>query len=86
MTETTELLYLSSQVLLLILILSAPVVGIAAGTGLLIGLLQGLTQIQDQTISFAVRLVASFSVLIFTARWMGTELVNFTLAIFEKII
>lgn len=83
--NTTELVFLTSQSLILVLLLSLPIVGVAAFVGLLVGLLQGLTQIQDQTISFALRLIASFAVLALTARWIGSELVNFTITILDKI-
>jgi len=83
--DVTDFLFLTSQSLILVLLLSLPIVGVAAFVGLMVGLLQGLTQIQDQTISFALRLIASFAVLALTARWMGSELVLFTGAIFDKI-
>jgi len=83
--DSSELLYLTSQALILTLILSMPVVGVGALVGLLVGLFQGLTQIQDQTISFALRLIASVVVLLVTARWYGIELYNFAVSQFEKI-
>lgn len=83
--EVADFLFLTSQSLILVLLLSLPIVGVAAFVGLLVGLLQGLTQIQDQTISFALRLIASFAVLALTARWMGSELVLFTGAILDRV-
>lgn len=83
--EPSELLYLTSQALLLTLMLSMPVVAVGALVGLLVGLFQGLTQIQDQTISFALRLIASVVVLLLTARWLGIELYNFAVSQFESI-
>ena len=44
--------------LLLILYLSAPVLGVAATVGLLVGLLQAVTQIQDQSLPQTLKLVA----------------------------
>ena len=80
-----DFIFMTSQSLMMVLVLSLPVVGVGALVGLLVGLLQGLTQIQDQTISFALRLIASFAVLALTARWMGAELVKFTVNIFEQV-
>ena len=82
---TAELVYLTSKALLLVLILSLPTVGVGAVVGLLVGLFQGLTQIQDQTISFALRLIASVAVLLMTARWIGSSLYHFSVDMFEKI-
>jgi type III secretion protein S len=49
---------LSTEALMLVLQMSAPLVGVAAIIGLLFGFLQALTQLQDQTTTFAVKLVA----------------------------
>ncbi len=84
MTET-ELIYITSQALMLILVLSLPTVGVGALVGLLVGLLQGLTQIQDQTLSFALRLLATIAVLVFTGRWLGVEIQNFAIMMFDNI-
>ncbi len=83
--DSSELIYLTSQALILVLLLSMPTVGVGALVGLLVGLFQGLTQIQDQTLSFALRLVASMVALMFTARWLGIELHRFAISVFDKI-
>jgi type III secretion protein S len=44
--------------LLLVLYLSAPVLGVAAAVGLVVGLLQAVTQIQDQSLPQTLKLVA----------------------------
>ena len=51
----------------------------------LVSLLQALTQIQEQTLSFAVKLIAVTVVLLISARWLGAELFNYTLGIFDAI-
>ncbi len=84
--DTTELVYIASQTLIITLMLSLPTVGIGAVVGLLVGLFQGLTQIQDQTISFALRMAATFIVLLLTAGWMGSELFIFAVNQFDRII
>ncbi|MEM9057660.1 MAG: type III secretion system export apparatus subunit SctS [Pseudomonadota bacterium] len=67
-----------TRAMLLVLMLSLPVVGAAALTGVLVGLLQAVTQIQDQTLSFAIRLVAAIGAMLLSARWVGGELLAFT--------
>lgn len=71
------------QALTLVLLLSLPPIIVAAGIGLLVSLVQALTQVQEQTISFAVKLIAVFGVLVLTAHWIGAELYRFTLHMFE---
>ncbi len=74
-----------TQALYLTLWLSLPAILVAAVVGTLVSLLQALTQVQEQTLSFAIKLIAVGVVLALTARWMGGEMYNYTLAIFEML-
>jgi flagellar biosynthetic protein FliQ len=46
--------------------------------GLVIGLLQALTQIQEQTVSFVPKIVAMVLVLSFTLPWLITVIVQYS--------
>ena len=72
------------QSLTLTLLLSMPAIVVAAVIGTLFSLLQALTQIQEQTLSFAIKLIAVGLTLFLTASWMGGELMNYTLSIFDN--
>lgn len=76
MTPTT-VIDLSYQALVLVLMLSLPAVLTSALVGILVGLLQAVTQIQDQSISYAAKLIAVSVVTTLSARWMGGELYQF---------
>ncbi len=56
--DTGQYSFLMQQTLLLVMWLSLPVLGVAAAVGLIIGLLQAVTQIQDQSLPQVVKLVA----------------------------
>lgn len=77
---------LTHKALMLILLLSLPPIITAAVVGVLISLVQAVTQIQDQTLSFAFRLIAVVVTLLITARWLGEQVVIFTADIFDRII
>ena len=47
-------------------------------------LLQALTQIQEQTLGFAVKLIAISITIMLAAHWMGGELLLFTQDIFTN--
>jgi len=47
-----------NETLLLVLYLSAPVLGVAAAVGLVVGLLQAVTQVQDQSLPQVMKLIA----------------------------
>ena len=80
-----NLVEFTTKTLLLILYLSLPPIIAAALVGTLVSLLQALTQIQEQTLSFAIKLIAVIVTIFLTARWQGEELYNFALTIFESI-
>lgn len=63
--DKTLIVSLMNQALMTVLIISAPALLIAIVIGLGVGLLQALTQIQDQTLPQAVKLVAVLLSLIF---------------------
>jgi len=66
------------EAILTMLKLSAPVLIAGMAVGLLIGLLQALTQIQEQTISFVPKIVAMVLVLSFTLPWLINEMVRYS--------
>ena len=80
-----DVIALSAQALMLTLVLSMPPIIAAATVGLLISLVQALTQIQEQTLPFAFKLIAVIISILLTARWMGIEVYNFSLAIMNQI-
>ena len=84
MTEADVVDY-AAQALLLILYLSLPPIIAAALVGTLVSLLQALTQIQEQTLSFAIKLIVVVITIFLTARWQGEELYNYAFTIFENI-
>lgn len=76
---------LSSKAMTMVLLLSLPSILLATLVGLGVSLLQALTQVQEQTLSFAVRLICITLVIMLTAHWMGTELVRYMESIFNLI-
>jgi len=71
--------------LVLVLILSLPPILVAAIVGTLFSLFQALTQIQEQTLSFAIKLIAVAITLALTASWIGSEMLNFATSVFNDI-
>jgi flagellar biosynthesis protein FliQ len=71
--------------LLLVLILSAPPLIASLVLGLIIGVFQAATQVQDQTVSFVPKLVVVVVVLIALGPLLGAQLLRFTQAIFAAL-
>ena len=81
----TQVLQLATDALVLVLVLSAPPIIVATVVGLLVSLVQAVTQIQEQTLSFAVKLICVSVVLLGTASWLGSALYRYTLRLFASI-
>ena len=75
----------SVEALLLTLIISAPPVIAATAIGLLISILQALTQIQDQTIPFAGKLLGIGICTYLLIEWNGQQMYQYTESIFETL-
>ncbi len=56
----------------------------AAIVGVVVSLIQAVTQIQEQTLSFALKLIGVIITIIFTASWSGGQLLFYTQEIFNK--
>jgi type III secretion protein S len=60
-----------------------PPILVATIVGLLISLIQALTQIQEQTLGFAMKLIFVIMVLALTTYWIGGEILAFTNHLFN---
>ncbi len=76
------LLDYAQKCLILVLQLSLIPIAVATVIGVLVSLLQALTQIQEQTLGFAVKLIAISIAIMAAASWMGGELLLYTQDIF----
>jgi type III secretion protein S len=63
--------------------LSLPAIIVASVTGLLVSLFQAVTQLQEQTLSFGVKLLSVIATILITSGWLGGELLRFSRSIFE---
>jgi type III secretion protein S len=75
--ETETLIRLTTQGLLLCLSVSMPAVVVAAISGLAISFLQAITSMQDQSISFAVKLVAVVATILIMGTWGAAAILRF---------
>ncbi len=79
---STEIYQLSYQSLILILLLSGPPILISTLLGLMVAIFQAATQIQEQTLSFMVKLFAVMLTLLFMGGWLSAQIMQFTGNIF----
>ena len=76
---------LSKEALLLTLLVSAPMLAAGLVVGVLVSLLQAVTQIQEMTLTFIPKILAVSLALWFFLPWMLTSLVEYTRHVFEAL-
>jgi flagellar biosynthetic protein FliQ len=68
-----------------IIIGSGPAVAAAIVVGLVIAILQALTQIQEMTLTFVPKIIAIFVVLLVTAQFIGGQIYSFSEHVYSRI-
>lgn len=76
---------LISELLKLALVLSLPLLAVILVSGLLISILQVVTQVQDPSIAFVPKLILFGIVLLLLAPWMLDRLTRFGVAMFTRL-
>ena len=77
-----QILDYAQMCLIIVLKLSLIPIVVATVIGIIVSLLQALTPIQEQTLGFAVKLIAISLTLLACASWMGSSLLLYTQDIF----
>jgi len=80
-----DAVHLTQQAMLTALLLSAPVLLAGMAVGLLIGLAQALTQVQDQTVAFVPKVIAMAAVLILCLPWLVQKMLEYSEALIAGI-
>ncbi|MDR1111022.1 MAG: type III secretion system export apparatus subunit SctS [Deltaproteobacteria bacterium] len=81
--EATAINY-ANQLMFLVLMLSLPPIVVASVIGIGLSLIQAITQLQEQTLTFGVKLIAVVATIFLISGWAGAELLRFSLEIFNK--
>ena len=76
---------LGHQALWMTVLISAPLLGIALAVGLLIGIVQAATSINESTLSFIPKVAALALTLSIAGGWQLGLLMDYTRALFHRI-
>ncbi len=76
---------LAREAVVMTLIVSAPVLGVGMLVGVIVGLLQAVTQIQEQTLSFVPKLLAGLGVLTVSMPWVLSRMIEYFRDLVENI-
>ena len=84
MIDSATAMDLCRTTLITSIVVAAPLLLVGMAAGLAIGLLQALTQIQDQTVAFVPKILAMAAVLVACAPWLMSRMVEFTRTVIEN--
>lgn len=76
---------IGTRALEMTLLLAAPLLLVALAVGLVVGIFQAATQINEMTLSFIPKLVALAAALAVAGRWMLGTLMDYTRELFASI-
>lgn len=71
--------------LLMVMLVSAPMLGLGLIVGILVSIFQATTQIQEQTLAFIPKIIAVFVAILIFGPWMLSILVSYTREIFISL-
>ena len=80
--EVADAITIGRSLLSTALLLVAPIVIVSLVVGVLISIAQTITSIQEQTLTFAPRIVAVVGVIVVLIPWYLSTLTNFTVEMF----
>ena len=85
MLDASMVVDLGRQAIWATVVVSAPLLAVALVVGLVIGIIQAATSINEMTLSFIPKLVALGLALLLFGNWMLGTLVDFSRGIFQRI-
>ena len=83
--DAAQVVDLGREALWIAVLVAAPLLGTALSVGLLIGVFQAATSIQEMTLSFIPKLAVMVVALILSGSWQIAVMVDFFRRIFERI-
>jgi flagellar biosynthetic protein FliQ len=71
-------LHMTKEAIWLTILLSAPAIGVSVVVGLIVAIFSATTQIQEQALSFAPKMIAVYIAVVISAVLLGGQLLTFT--------
>ncbi|MGB3412755.1 MAG: flagellar biosynthetic protein FliQ [Microthrixaceae bacterium] len=84
MTDT-EVIQIGLDAMILALKLGGPILMVTLGIGLAVGLVQSVTQLQEQTLTFVPKCFGVAVVILVGGAWMLQSVVSFTADLFARL-
>lgn len=78
-------IHLGQSALMTALMISAPILVVSLGVGLVVSVFQAMTQINEATLSFVPKVLGVFAVSAVLGPWMIGTMVNYTTQLFTAL-
>jgi flagellar biosynthesis protein FliQ len=76
---------LARNAVMLALLVAGPMLVVALGVGLIVSVIQAVTQIQEQTLSFVPKLIAVGATFLVALPWILQLLIKYTTELFRSL-
>ena len=76
---------LGQEALMMVIIVSAPMLGLGLSVGLMVSVFQATTSIQEQTLAFIPKIIAVFIAILIFGPWMLSIMTEFFMGIFVNL-
>jgi flagellar biosynthetic protein FliQ len=83
--DSATVVDLARQALWMTMLISAPLLGVGLIVGLLVGIFQAATSINEQTLSFIPKVLAVGLTMAIAGGWMINTMVDYTKNVFTRI-
>lgn len=76
---------LARQALLVSLEIGAPILGVSLVVGIVVSIIQAVTQVNEMTLTFVPKLIGVFVAMLIFGPWMMETLLNFSAGLFANM-
>jgi len=80
-----EIFTITKDAIITLLKVVTPIIGVALGVGLVIGIFQALTQIQEMTLAFVPKIICVFLALVLLFPFMFNQMQTLSETLFARI-
>ncbi|HLW91742.1 MAG TPA: flagellar biosynthesis protein FliQ [Roseiarcus sp.] len=80
-----DALELAQSAIWIIIVSAGPAIGAAMAVGIVVALMQALTQVQEMTLTFVPKIIVIFVVISLTAPFIGSHFYAFTEGVYGRI-
>ena len=76
---------LARESLMTALLVGAPILGVTLVIGIVISVIQAVTQVNEMTLAFVPKLIGVFAVMLIFGPWMMETMMNFSAGLFANM-